>query len=250
MRQRNRKTLVGSILTLSAIASAALAVALLTASVAAAQTEPCTTPDHLKCYRVGADPFINTDLLSLNSAQFGLEPDCQVRGHAILFCVPVCKTIITTPPPAGTGFQGSTTLTDDELCYSITCTTNNAPKRLVAEDQFAARGITLGNAAILCAPAAKVTPPPACGFESSTVLSAAQCGGACPVDEACKFTPPKKTAAGVLPATCLCAQTTAPCGNTAPPGVASMCGGSCPPTANGAEQLCRDLGGNCTCTPF
>jgi hypothetical protein len=235
---------------LSMIAAVVVLVVNFATINASAQTAPCTQPDHLKCYRVGDDPFVNTNLLSLDSPQFGLEPGCQVKGHAILFCVPVCKTILTSPPPTGTGFQASTVLTDDELCYSVSCTTNNAPRKLGVQDQFAARTVPLGNADLICAPAEKLTPPPGCGFAAATVLSAAQCGGACPQSQACEFTPAKRTAVGVTPATCLCAQTASSCGNTAPPGVAPKCGGACPPTASGAEQLCRDLGGNCACTPF
>jgi hypothetical protein len=249
MRQASGNTRVGVMMTLSMIAAAVLVMITLTASVTAAQPAPCTQPDHLKCYRVAADPFVNTDKLLLDSPQFGIEPDCQLDGHAVQFCVPVCKTVLSSPT-TGTGFQASTSLTDDELCYSIVCNTNNAPRRLVAQDQFAARPLVLGNADILCAPAAKVTPPPACGFEAAAVLSAAQCGGACPPDAACTFTPEKRTSAGVTPATCQCAQTSAPCGDTAPPTIAPRCGGACAATPNGAEQACRDLGGNCTCTPF
>jgi hypothetical protein len=255
MKQSNGKTRVRTIVTLSTIAFALVVVVLLSATQVAAQgcvssSGTTTQPDHLKCYRVGADPFINTDLLSLNSPQFGVEPSCQVDGHAIQFCVPVCKTIIgPVPPPTGTGFVGQP-LTDDYLCYAIRCAQNNAPKKLAVEDQFAARTIPVGMADILCAPAEKLTPPPPCGSTETTPPTAAQCGGACPDDQACKFTPPKKSATGVIPATCACAQSTTPCGNTAPPGVAPKCGGFCPPTTSGAEQLCRDLGGACTCTPF
>jgi hypothetical protein len=257
MRQSIGKTRTGRIVGLIAIASAVLFGTALTASDAAAQAAGCvssagtvTQPDHLKCYRVGADPFINPDLLSLDSPQFGIEPGCQVKGHAVQFCVPVCKTIVgPVPPPTGTGFQATTPLTDDELCYSVTCTTNNAPRKLGVTDQFAARTVTMGAADLICAPAAKLPAPP-CGFVPGATVSAAQCGGACPDTQACKFTPPKKTPTGVIPASCNCAQVPLPCGNTAPPTVAPICGGSCPETANGAMQLCRDLGGNCTCTTF
>jgi len=257
MRQSNGKNRIGAIVTLSTIACAVLVVAILTATDAAAQTEQgCLTAsgsytpaDHLKCYRVTADPFINTDLLSLNSPQFGVEPDCLVDLHSIQFCVPVCKTIVSpVPPPPGTGFVGQN-LIDDYLCYAVRCDQNNAPKKLGVEDQFAARTINLGLADLLCAPAEKLTPPPSCGSAESTPPTAAQCGGACPADEACKFTPPKQTSTGVIPATCACVDTTATCGNTAPPTIAPRCGGACP-VINGALQLCRDLGGACTCTPF
>jgi hypothetical protein len=252
MRQSKGKTQIGAIATLSAIACAVLVFTILSATDAAAQTGCVsssgvpTQPDHLKCYRVGADPFINTDLLSLDSPQFGVEPDCQVKGHAVQFCVPVCKTIVgPVPPPTGTGFQATTPLTDDELCYKITCKTNNAPKKVGVEDQFNARTIPLGNADFICAPAAKL-PAPACGFVPGAVQSAAQCGGACPAAEACQFTAAKKTKTGVIPASCACAKTTATCGNATAP----KCGGACPQTATGAMQLCRDLGGACTCTTF
>jgi hypothetical protein len=253
MKQFSGRSRIGAIANLGAVVCTMLAVVTLTATNVAAQAAPCTQPDHLKCYRVGLDPFINTDLLSLDSPQFGVEPGCQVDGHAIQFCVPVCKTVVTSPPPTGTGFQATTILTDDELCYAIKCTTNNAPKKVGVEDQFSARTIPLGVADLICAPAEKLPPLP-CGFVPGAAETTGQCGGACPADEACKFTPQKKTSTGVTPPTCLCADTTAQCGNTAPPTVAPICGGACPPITNtaGAEQdqLCRDLGGNCTCTPF
>ncbi len=254
MKQFNGKTRIGAIVTLSTIAFAVLVVTIFTATDAAAQlgcpTSAGTTApaDHLKCYRVG-DSFLNTDLLSLNSPQFGVEADCQLDGHAIQFCVPVCKTITgPVPPPTGTGFVGQA-LTDDYLCYALKCQQNNAPKRVGVEDQFAARTVALGLADTLCAPAEKL-PPPECGFATGTAKIAALCGGACPADEACKFTPEKRSSTGIIAATCACAQTTASCGNTAPPGVAPVCGGSCPETPNGGLELCRDLGGNCTCTRF
>ena len=218
-----------------------------------AQTAGCvssggnvTQPDHLKCYRI-ADPFINPDLLSLDSPQFGIEPGCQVKGHAVQFCVPVCKTIVgPVPPPTGTGFKATTPLTDDELCYFVSCTTNNAPRKLGVIDQFAARTVTVGDADLICAPAAKLPAPP-CGFVPGATVSAGQCGGACPADQACKFTPPKKTATGVIPAMCNCAPTTMACGSNP---LNATCGGSCPLTTAGTPTLCRDLGGNCTCTTF
>ncbi len=257
MKQSNGKTRIGMIVTLSTIACAVLVVMTLTATDAAAQVEGCLTSsgasapsDHLKCYRVTADPFINTDTLLLNSPQFGVEPDCQLDGHSIQFCVPVCKTIVApVPPPTGTGFVGQP-LSNDYLCYAVKCAQNNAPKKLGVEDQFAPRTIGLGLADIICAPAEKLSAR-ACGFVPGATLSAAQCGGACPADEACKFTPEKRTSSGVTLPTCACAQTTAACGNTAPPPLAPVCGGSCPPSSTtGALQLCRDLGGACTCTTF
>jgi hypothetical protein len=249
MRDSNRKTLLGSILRLSAIASAALVVALLTASVAAAQTEPCTQPDHLKCYHVAPDQFKNRALLSLDSPQFGVEPGCVVEGPAILFCVPACKTVILPPPPSGTGFQAKTTLLDDELCYHVHCRVNNAPKTLGVEDQFAQRTVGLGPAELLCAPAEKVSPPPPCGFTPPNAMGPNQCGGACPPGLSCQFTP-GQPGTTVEPASCNCQQTTTPCGLTGGSATAPSCGGACPATANGTTQLCRQLGTNCMCTPF
>jgi hypothetical protein len=254
MRQSNGKTLIAAIVTLSTIACAVLVVTALTATDATAQecvssSGTSALPDHLKCYRVTADPFINTNALSLNSPQFGVEQDCQLDGHSIEFCVPVCKTITTTPPPKGTGLVGQP-LTDDYLCYGLKCAQNNAPRKLGVEDQFSARTVALGLADAICAPAAKLTPPPSCGFVPGENPTAAQCGGACPADEACKFTPEKRSATGVTPATCACVGPPAtPCGTVAGT-AAPVCGGACPETPNGALQLCRDLGGNCTCTPF
>jgi hypothetical protein len=251
MRQSDANPRSVAMVALSTIAFALLVVTTVAATDARAQSECVTSsgataqPDHLKCYRVTVDPSINTDLLSLNSPQFGLEPDCQLDGHAVQFCVPVCKTIVgPVPPPPGTGFVGQP-LTDDYLCYIVRCAQNNAPKNLGVEDQFAARTIGLGFADSICAPATKLTPPPPCGFAPAAAESARQCGGACPADQACKFTPPERSSTGA--ATCACAQNSTPCG---PSPLAAACGGSCPPTTSGAEQLCRDLGGNCTCTPF
>jgi len=248
MRQRIGKIRIGRIAGLIAIASAVLVGTAFIATDAAAQAAGCvssagtvTQPDHLKCYRIN-DPFINTDVLSLDSPQFGIEPGCQVKGHAVQFCVPVCKTIVgPVPPPTGTGFQATTSLTDDELCYFVSCQTSNAPRKLGVIDQFAARTGTVGNADLICAPAAKL-PAPKCGF-AGTGMPASQCGGACPAAQACKFTPPRRG----VPAMCGCAPTTVACG---PSPTAPTCGGSCPQTANGASTLCRDLGGNCTCTTF
>jgi hypothetical protein len=252
MRQRIGKIRIGRIVGLIAIVLAVSAGTALIATDAGAQGKGCvssagivTQPDHLKCYRI-ADPFINTDVLSLDSPQFGIEPGCQVKGHAVQFCVPVCKTIVgPVPPPAGTGFKATTPLTDDELCYFVSCTTNNAPRKLGVIDQFAKRTITVGGADLICAPAAKVPALP-CGFVPGVVPSPAQCGGACPTDQACKFTPPKKTPTGVIPAMCDCIPTTVPCG---PSPTTPTCGGSCPQTATG-PQVCRNLGGNCSCTTF
>jgi hypothetical protein len=249
MRQGIGTIRIGRIVGLVVIASAVAIGTALIATNASAQGTGCvsangtvTQPDHLKCYRI-ADRFINTDVLSLDSPQFGLEQGCQVKGHAVQFCVPVCKTITgPVPPPTGTGFKATTPLTDDELCYFVTCQTSNAPRKLGVIDQFAARNVTVGNADLICAPAAKLPAPP-CGFVPGATVSPAQCGGACPADQACKFTPPTKG----IPAMCNCAPTTMACGSNP---LNAMCGGSCPPTANGALQLCRDLGGNCTCTTF
>lgn len=253
MRERIGKTRIGRIVGLIVIASAVAIGTAFIATDAAAQGTGCvssagtvTQPDHLKCYRI-ADPFINIDVLNLDSPQFGLEQGCQVRGHAVQFCVPVCKTIVgPVPPPIGTGFQATLPLTDDELCYFVSCPTSNAPRKLGVIDQFAKRTIATGAADLICAPAAKLPAPP-CGFVPGAVMSAAQCGGACPADQACKFTPPKRTAAGVIPAMCGCAPTTMACGSNP---LNAMCGGSCPQTTSGAPQLCRSLGGNCTCTTF
>jgi len=253
MRQRTGKIRIGRIVGLIAIVLAVSVGTGFIATDAAAQNTGCvssagtvTQPDHLKCYRI-ADPFINPDVLNLESPQFGIEQGCQVKGHAVQFCVPVCKTIVgPVPPPTGTGFQATSPLTDDELCYFVSCPTSNAPRKLGVIDQFAARPVTVGAADLICAPAAKLPAPP-CGFVPGATMSAAQCGGACPAAQACKFTPPKKTATGVIPAMCNCAPTTMACGSNP---LNATCGGSCPTTTNGAPQLCRSLGGNCTCTTF
>jgi hypothetical protein len=88
MRQRIGKIRIGRIVGLIAIVLAVSAGTALIATDAGAQGKGCvssagivTQPDHLKCYRI-ADPFINTDVLSLDSPQFGIEPGCQVKGHA------------------------------------------------------------------------------------------------------------------------------------------------------------------------
>jgi hypothetical protein len=251
MRHPNGNTRIGAkvIVTLWATAFAVLIVITLTATNVAAQ--PCLA-DHLECYHVGPDQFNNRNLLSLASEQFGVEPNCAVIGGAVEFCVPVCKTVTTSRPPAGTGFEG-TALTDDELCYHLNCRTNNAPRTLVVEDQFAQRTIGLGPADFICAAAEKVTPPPACGFTPPAAMGAGQCGGACPAGDVCQFTPPQPpSSAGVppTPASCSCHPTEVACGSTSPT-AAPMCGGACPTNpASGAEQLCRQLGKSCECTPF
>ena len=253
MRQRIGRIRIGKIVKLIAIASAVLLATAFTVTecggagggmrVARRNRHTTGSSQVLQNCRSVYQP----DLLSLDSPQFGIEPGCQVKGHAVQFCVPVCKTIVgPVPPPTGTGFQATSPLTDDELCYFVSCTTNNAPRKFGVIDQFAARTITAGAADLVCAPAAKLPAPP-CGFVPGATVSAAQCGGACPVTQACKFTPAKKTATGVIPASCGCAQTPTPCG---PSPLAATCGGSCPQTANGGLELCRDLGGNCTCTTF
>ncbi len=189
-------------------------------------------PDHLKCYKI-RDSVSVAAVLSLDSPQFGVEPDCAVDGRAIEFCVPVCKTVIQGPPP--TGFVGHR-LADDELCYTLNCKVSNAPTSLGVEDQFAKRTISPVKANMICAPAGK-QPAAACGGKT-----AATCGGACPVNQACQW---HKSTKGVA-AGCSCVPTTAACGNT----TTGLCGGDCALSSTGNEQACRDLGGACVCTPF
>ena len=258
MRHSNGITLIGAkaIATLSTIAFAMSIFVILGASNAAAQDgTTCTTPDHLKCYHVGPDQFSNRALLSLDSPQFGVEPNCVVEGHAVEFCVPVCKTVISPPPPTGTGFVAKESLLDDELCYHLKCRTNNAPKTVGVEDQFSSRTVGLGNADLICAPATKVSPPPPCGFTPPQAMGPKQCGGACPAGQACRFTPPNPNNPTIGPeATCTCMNTEVPCGTIGGSTAAPMCGGACPEVPNSAgveqPQLCRQLGTNCMCTPF
>src|SRR5208283_2405708 len=182
------------------------------------------TPDHLKCYKIKDSVSIGA-VLSLDSPQFGVEPDCAIDGRAIEFCVPVCKTVIQGPTP--TGFVGHG-LPDDELCYTLNCQKSNAPTSLGVEDQFAKRTISPAKANMICAPAGK--------------QPAATCGGACPVNQACQF---HRAAKGVASG-CACVPTTTACGNT----TTGLCGGDCALSSTGNEQACRDLGGACVCTPF
>ncbi len=190
------------------------------------------TPDHLKCYKI-KDSKGAAAILSLDSPQFGVEPNCVVDGYATELCVPVCKTLISGPSP--TGFVGHG-IPDDLLCYSLKCTENNAPTSLGVEDQFAKRTVSPSKANMICAPAGKQPPAPCGGKTRST------CGGACPVDQACQW----HSAAKGVASGCACVATTTACGNT----TTNLCGGGCPLSSTGIEQACRDLGGTCLCTPF
>ncbi len=190
------------------------------------------TPDHLKCYKIKDSVSVGA-VLSLDSPQFGVEPNCAIDGRAIEFCVPVCKTVIQGPTP--TGFVGHG-LPDDELCYTLNCKVSNAPTSLGVEDQFAKRNVSPAKANMICAPAGKQPAAP-CGGKT-----AATCGGACPVDQACQF---HRAAKGVA-AGCSCVVTATVCGNT----TTGLCGGYCALSSTGNEQACRDLGGACVCTPF
>jgi hypothetical protein len=189
------------------------------------------TPDHLKCYKIKDSVSVGA-VLSLDSPQFGVEPNCAIDGRAIEFCVPVCKTVIQGPTP--TGFVGHG-LPDDELCYTLNCKQSNAPTSLGVEDQFAERTISPSKANMICAPAGK-QPAAACGGKARST-----CGGACPVDQACQW----HNAAKGVASGCACVPSTVPCGSTT-----TLCGGGCPLSSSGNEQACRDLGGACVCTPF
>ena len=81
--------------------------------------------DHLKCYKI-KDPanFSATVTLEALQTQFGLE-DCELKGKAQFFCVPVDKTVTaykdkTKPPLSGMSLV-SQKLDEDRICYKLKC---------------------------------------------------------------------------------------------------------------------------------
>jgi cysteine-rich repeat protein len=121
----------------------------------------CSCPnDHLKCYKV-TDPLALKGIVDLNSPQFGLEAGCTIK-KATKFCVPATKTVKsahvgkTTIVPAPIGGRE---LSDDYICYSISCPKPVPPDTAVI-DQFGVRTLSKFKAFELCGPARKCAPDP------------------------------------------------------------------------------------------
>ncbi len=115
----------------------------------------CGCDDHLKCYKV-TDPLALKGIVDLNSPQFGLEAGCKIK-KATKFCVPATKTVKsahvgkTTIVPVPIGGQE---LSDDYICYSISCPKPVPPDTAVV-DQFGRRTLKKFKAFELCGPAKK-----------------------------------------------------------------------------------------------
>jgi hypothetical protein len=129
------------------VITAALALAATSLPVpAAAQVIPGGL-DHLKCYQVekDANPPIVREVDLVN--KFGLEPGCDVRVKARLYCTPVSKFV-----PGGDGDDPrGPEITTDFTCYKVRCP-QSPKRRLHIDDQFGDRDIGIGNARMLCTP--------------------------------------------------------------------------------------------------
>jgi hypothetical protein len=127
------------------------AVALL---AVAADRAPAQIPDHLECYKI-RDPLALQATVTLDSPQFGLDPNCKV-GRAKLFCVPTKKTVIAAAagnvPIVPLSFVGPNA--GDRICYKVKCSLPSVPNTLVT-DQFGTRVLERPLARMLCTPAVK-----------------------------------------------------------------------------------------------
>lgn len=188
--------------------------------------------DHLECYKI-KDPqkmqaVVDLDALQdrFDVATAGLN-GCKLSPRAVLFCIPVTKSVRPlVPPTPATGFVGPP-LQTDQLCYKLKC-----PKPTVTSvdvvDQFAKRKIEGFAPALLCAPAIKTDETPNCENSPSP-----QCGGPCPnATDVCR---PKND--GTPGCTCLPNQPL--CAGSAP-----QCNGPCP---NASQQCVATAAGGCFC---
>lgn len=195
--------------------------------------------DHLKCYKI-KDPanFSATVTLEALQTQFGLE-DCEMKGKAQYFCVPVDKTVTaykdkTKPPLNGMSFVGQK-LDEDRICYKLKCPKVAIPDILVS-DQFGTRTVGKFAPVLLCTPARKATidPPVDCAG-----TAAPMCNGVCPLalNQICRPNGPP-------PASCSCQGPPHDlCPDTAP-----ICNGDCPVIAGVPPTKCRPSADGTTCS--
>jgi hypothetical protein len=190
--------------------------------------------DHLKCYKV-KDPakFAASVTLEALQTQFGLE-DCELKGKAQFFCVPVDKTVTaykdkSKPPLAGASFI-SQKLAEDRVCYKLKCPKVSIPDILVS-DQFGTRNLSKFSPVMLCTPARKAT----IDNPDDCLGTAPQCNGACPnADEICRPVLGTTTCTCQGPPHDLCPDTAPQCNGDCP----VPPGGICRPSADGTGCSC------------
>lgn len=191
--------------------------------------------DHLKCYKI-KDPTkakYVADLVPLQQPPFQVEPGCQVKFPAKLFCIPVQKKNVQPAPPGGVNGKPA----QDYLVYQIKCPNVAVVKGglpVPVTDQFAARTILVNKHQFLMVPAFKQS-----HLCHNTAIAGLPpvCGGDC-TDPGAKCVQ--------LPGTTLC-ECKKPCGLD----TTGTCAGTCP----FADQQCQviplaDGTLECTCDPI
>ncbi len=199
--------------------------------------------DHYKCYRVrDTAKFKSVVDLTAFQTQFNVDPQCEVKGKAKIFCVPVIKDVLKLTYPKNSTLtpvvMPGQDLAEDRLCYKIKC-----PKAVIADeevqDQFGTRRIGKFKASLLCTNAIKTsftttttttTLPQGC-----TLDAAGQCSGTCPI--------PGDICAIQVDGTCDCGPQQHDCSFDPAIGI---CGGLCPIPGD----VCTTFpGGFCDCVP-
>jgi len=116
---------------------------------------PC---DHLKCYVVTgdrpSDKKFEKHVLDLANQQFGDEK-CTLTDHAKLFCAPTAKWLVDGKEPQEPAGLQPQPLVNDFICYTVSCRPSGQSHTFFAADQFDRRDMKIGNARMLCVPAAK-----------------------------------------------------------------------------------------------
>lgn len=200
--------------------------------------------DHYKCYRVKdtAKFKAKVDLVAFQT-QFNIDPQCEVKGRAKIFCVPVIKDVVnlTYPKksPLSPVVMPGQDLVDDRLCYKVKCPAAALIADEEVQDQFGKRRIGKFKASLLCTNAIKTsfvttttttTLPQGCSLDA-----AGQCSGACPI--------PGDICAIQADGTCNCGPQQQDCSFDP---VVAMCGGLCPIPGD----VCTTFpGGFCDCVP-
>ncbi len=121
---------------LSSVVTAA-ALGLVLASSAAAQT------DHLQCHKVKDANKVTGAVIALTAGQaaFQVPENCELKGKAIKFCVPVHKDVVKLGDAPGSLIgPGQDLSANDYVCYKVKCPKYDIDDTLVT-DQFGERNI-------------------------------------------------------------------------------------------------------------
>jgi hypothetical protein len=145
---------------------AGLVLVFVAGAAQAGEGESSQLIDHQKCYKIKDSDTKLRAVVDLYTPQFGFDDGCQLKGKAVMFCVPSHKEVTGA---STTEVVGDARLEAwDSLCYKVKCDKDGQPADQVVADQFGERLVAKLRPELVCGPAVK-----GCQDSSRTVFAGA-----------------------------------------------------------------------------